>query len=49
LAAKGGKQAVNKAITKRKLKLSQKEKRNRPDGGPSHRGAEPQAKRQRVS
>ncbi|KAF9517517.1 hypothetical protein BS47DRAFT_1314197, partial [Hydnum rufescens UP504] len=33
LAAVGGKQAVNKAITKRKLKLNQKEKRSRPDSG----------------
>lgn len=41
LAASGGKQAVKKAIEKRKLKLSQKEKRERPDGKPT-------AKRQRI-
>jgi ribosomal RNA-processing protein 36 len=33
LAQSGGKQAVRKAIEKRKLKLTQKEKRSRPDGG----------------
>jgi len=51
--AASGRGAVQKAITKRKLKLSQKEKRSRPDGkgGPRRiqEGGEPRSKRQRVS
>ena len=37
LEAQGGKQAVNKVIEKRRIKVSQKDKKNRPDGGPMNR------------